>query len=257
MPAVIAAILFAVAFLLANIPGNPVVGPNARISCYTFGRHFVCSVEELVHGWPLPYLRHQGYYTPFGEGPSAWKVGDNAQFTPAALGANVVLLAVGTFVIGWLVRRRIQKEGWRFGISHMLLAVLCISVVMAYASSRYRLHQAQVAIIQRTHPDIRGPWEWQPFGPYWLRSITGPSYWNWGDCLVGADIAHSDEIAELPGRSAIKRLRIYTVKCDTMASLNDFHNLFAIHMSWVDFGYSNFYGDGKPEFWACLRLILK
>ncbi len=42
-----------------------------------------------------------------------------------------------------------------------------------------------------------------------------------------------------------------------MPSLNDFHNLFAIDMSWVDFGYSKFDGDGKPEFWSCLRVISK
>lgn len=252
-PAIIAAALLAAACLLANIPGNPVVGPSI-LSDGKYGPHFECGVESMVHGWPFAYLRHDGHHTPAGNGPSAWTPGENSRFTPAALAANVTLLTIITTALAWIVRRRIQAKGWRFEVIHLMLAIAAVSAITAGITARRRQHQAQVAWLQRGQRDILFA-EWQPFGPYWLRAITEPHYWSWGDRLVAAEIEHSDEIATLPGKAGIKVLRIITVRCDAMPPLDDFDNLVAIDMSLVNYDYANFAGDSDPEFWPCLSVI--
>ena len=241
------------AFLLANIPGNPVVGPDI-LSDGKYGPHFECGVESVIHGWPFTYLRHDGDYAQSGGGLSAWSVGDNVRFVLAPLLVNVALLVGGTFATGWIVRRRIQKHGWRFGIIHLMMAMLCVSAVVAFFVSRYRLHEAQIAHLRRGQQNINSA-EWQPFGLHWLRNITGPQYWQRGDRLVAGDVEHSDEISDLPGKNAIKVLRIFTVKCDAMPPLDEYDNLLAIDLFMVNYDYSDFEGDGDPDFWPCLHVI--
>lgn len=248
-----AAAVFAAAFLLANIPGDPVVGPNI-LSDGKYGPHFECGVESIVHGWPFSYLRHDGGHWPRRNGPSAWSVGGNAQFAVAPFTADLALLAVGTFAIGWIVRGRIRKHAWHFGIIHLMLTLLCGSAVLAFFTSRHR--PPQIAFLRRSQQNIAFA-DWQPFGPQWLRNITGPHYWEWGDRLVTVGLQHSNEISDLPGKSAIKVLQIYTVKCDAMPPLDNYDDLIAIDMCMVNYDYSNIDGDDDPEFWPCLRVIAK
>jgi hypothetical protein len=243
-PALGAGAVVAMALLLANIPGSPVVGPYI-LSDGKYGPHFECGFESMVHGWPFPFLRHNGDYTKSFDRPSPWRVGDNVRFTPWALAANSGLLFAGVIAVGWIVRRRIEKVGWRFGVIHVLLSIVCVAVVMAYMGSRYRIHEAQIAYLQRNGRSIDFA-EWAPMGPYWLRELTGPRYWEWGDRLVAMHVEYSDEIAELPGESAIKVLGISTIQGDAIPSLKDFDNLVAIDMCLV---------NRDPEFWPCLRVI--
>ena len=252
VPAISAATLFAVAFLLATIPGNPVVSPYVYPAESTARTLNVASSRWFTVGHYI-YLRHDGDYAQYGNGLSTWSFGDNVRFTLAPLLVNVALLVVGTFVIGWIVRRRLQKHGWRFGVIHLMMAMLCASIVVAFFVSRCRLHEAQIIHLRRGQQNINFA-EWQPFGPHWLRDITGPRFWQWGDRLVAADVEHSDEITDLPGKNAIKVLRIFTVKCDVMPSLDEYDNLLAIDMCMVNYDYSNFDGDGDPAFWPCLLI---
>jgi hypothetical protein len=229
-PAIGAGAVVATAFVLANVPGSPVVGPYI-LDDGKYGPHFECGFESMVHGWPFAYLRHDGDYTTSFDRPSPWRVGDNVHFAPLALAANIALLFAGVVATCWIVRRRIQNDGWRFGVMHLLLAMLCVSAVMAFITARYRVHLAQIAYLHRNQQSIEFA-EWAPMGPYWLREFTGPRYWKWGDRLVAVHVEHSDEIAPLPGKSAIKVLRIDSVHCRAMPSLQDFDSLMRWTYPW-------------------------
>lgn len=253
LPALLAATLFAAALLLANIPGNLVIGPDV-LRDDPYGAYFLCGVSEVAHGWPFTFLRHEGYAPPPGLVVSAWRIGEDPRFTSVAFIANLTLLAAGTWLIGTLVRRRIQNHGWRFGVIHVLVVMLCVSVIAAFMTSRYRTHQAQVARYERDGYRFSHT-ECQPFGPYWLRTITGPQCWQWGDLQVSAYLQHADEIAELPGKSKIKVLNIESIECRTMPSLDGYDDLLAINMGMANYGYANFDGDDDPPLLACLREI--
>ena len=254
IPGIAAASLFAAILLIANIPGSPMIGPDI-LSDGKYGPHFECGIQSMVHGWPFAFLEHDGHFTPWDDGPSAWIIGDSAQFALGAFAADIALLIAGTLAVGWAVRSRIQMSGWRFGLIHLLVAIGCASAVAAYIGSQYRLHQAQHAYLQRGGGQNFMLAESQPYGPYWLRRISGPDCWSWGDRLVAADIWTANEIADLPGKRAIKVLQIITVDCDAMPSLEAYENLLAIDMFMVNYDYSEFRGEGHPDFAPCLRVI--
>ncbi len=255
LPALIAATIFAAAFLLANIPGNLILGP-APLSDGPYGSFFFCGVSEVAHGWPMTVLRHDGDVTPPGMVISAWRIGDNVRFSPAALLVNLALLAAGTVLVGWLVGRRLRGRGWQFTLFDVLTVTLSVSLVAALAALRYRTHQAQVARCELAGSSFNYA-ERQPFGPYWLRNITGPQYWEWGDLQIAVDVVHSDEIAELPGKSTIKVLRIENVQVDAMPSLDGYDSLQAIHMGLANYASATYTGDGDPPLLPCLRQIAR
>lgn len=129
-----------------------------------------------------------------------------------------------------------------------------MSSATAFFSYRLHLHQEQVEYLQHVGQDI--DWaEWKPFGPHWLREITGPHMWNWGDRLIAVQVEHSDEIATLPGRDTVKVLRISTVRCDSMPSLAEYRELVAVDLSLANYDYTDFIGPGDPEFLPCVTVI--
>ena len=238
---------------LATFPGSPVVAPDIS-GGGKYGPHFECFVQAVAHGWPFRFLTHDGFYSA-GSGLSAWRIGENPTFQPGLLILDVVFLLFLSFLLGWCVYRHIQKHGWRFRMVHLMAVVVCVAAIAAFVSHRSRLHQSQIEQLRHSGYLNIDSAEWQPFGPHCLREWTGPNYWSWGDVLCAAEIEHSDEIAKLGGRESIRVLRITTVRCDAMPSLDDYHSLLAIDMFMVGYDYSNYEGDEDPEFWPCLHVI--
>lgn len=225
--AFVAAALFAAIFLLANIPGQPIVDVDLRGGWPpgSYGR-----IVSLVHGWPLIFLRHDAdCLVGYAAVPSAWRVGSNAQFTPMCLVANIAVLLVGILVTAKTVHWWLHKCRWQFRILDVIVATSIICVVAAYVSQRLRLHDAQVEwTALRIEGDPLEQTDWQPFGPYWLRSITGPRIWSWGDRLIAAEVQCSDEIGMLPGPHSIRVLKISSVNLDSMPSFEAYGRLVAI-----------------------------
>jgi hypothetical protein len=252
--AIITAGLFVSLFAIANIPGAPVVGPSI-LQDGKYGPHFQCNYQGLVHGWPLTFLIHEGHHRPTDYSLSPWRIGQISEFRPVLLLMNVAFLLLGSIVAGLLVQRHIQKHRWRFQLLHLMAATLVVAMVAAYLTHRSQVHRAQVRQMERAGAVNTDSAEWQPFGPYWLRSLTGAQYWHWADRLAAADIGHSDEIAELAGRTAIRVLRIQTVRCDAMPSLDDYDDLLAIDMFMVNYDYSDRNDNSEPELWPCLHVI--
>lgn len=208
----------------------------------------------MVHGWPLTFLIHRQDLPP-GYRPSAWRIGRILEFRPLYLMINIAVLLLGSVAMGRIVHRHIQQNRWRFRLIHLMAAMMCVSIGLAFIGYRFRIHRAQIALAaQGGHLFVI---DWQPFGPYWLRSLTGARYWSWGDLMVEADIDHSDEITNLPGKASIEVLDIFTVRPDTMPSLDDYHNLLAINMSQVNHDGLDSLGGRDPPFWPCLRVIAR
>jgi hypothetical protein len=124
LPALIAVVLLAVTFVLANVPGEPVIAPDI-LSNGQYGPHFECYAQSVVHGWPFSFLRHNPHYvTPYENSPSARRVGENAHLSPTALLLNVATFLFGALMIAWGINRRFQKHGWRFGVIHLMALTL-------------------------------------------------------------------------------------------------------------------------------------
>ena len=253
MPAICVAAYFGMIFLIANIPGSPVIGPSI-LSGGKYGPGFGCDFETIIHGWPLTCLQHEWDYAQSTDNFSPWDFGVKPQIFVVPLLINITLLISMMFTVGWVVHRRTRKNGRWIKISDIILVLLCLVIAWKFYVTRSRLHDDQIAFIS---PNIENTdhAEWQPFGPYWLRLMTGPEYWEWGDLLAAVDVWHSNDISRFPGKNSIKVLRIWTVKCDAMPALDQYDNLLAIDMSMVNYDYSTFEGDGDPDFWPCLQVI--
>jgi hypothetical protein len=242
----IVAILFAAVLLFANLPGNPLVGPSI-LSTGKYGNHFECYERSVVHGWPFTYLQHDGYFHPVTRDLSAWRVGDNVDFEPGLAVLNLVSIAIATCALFVFLRRRLTTHGWRFSVSHLLLAVLCVAVGAAFIRQRYALHQAQLAHLARLKVNPTHA-EWHVSGPYWLREISGSRPWEWGDRLAGIDLQDSHQMANLPGKSSIKVVRLVGSGSGQMPSLEEFRELEA-----VDLCFAGLYPDPT----RCLRSIAR
>ena len=243
--AALSAILVAAVFAFANIPGKPVLRPNVLLD-HKYRLPFECETRLVQRGWPLVFLEHHGHYAPGADGPSAWRTGVISEIHPGFLCVNLVFATLGILGTGWFVRHRIRKYGWRFGMIHLLLAVFCVSMICAFVAHRFHVHCAQLAHLAHTKSNGFRYEEWQPFGPYWLRELTGPQFWAWGDTLISARINHSyDEIAALPGKSGIKVLRIQSPYSGAMPSLEDYDNLIAVDLTMPRVDDSNPGGDSS------------
>lgn len=231
--AVLASSLFAAAFALANIPGNVVLRPDVlHDDKYLPPFHFK---GLLVHGWPFVFLEHHGCPASGGNGPSAWRIGGICKMRPTILCANFALLILGTLGTYRFGHRHIQQHGCRFGMGALLAVILCVSAVCAFLGHRSRVHSAQVDYLTRVPRTGFLPYEeWQPFGPMWLRRLTGPRFWSWGDTLVSADLGSYEEVDLLPGKGSIQVLRIRSSHSDAMPSLEDYKSLIAIELMPAD-----------------------
>lgn len=128
--AFIGAALVAAIFLLANVPGQPIVDVDL-VGDGAFG--FDCYIQSVVQEWPLSFLLHDGHYPgSYKNGLSAWRVGRNAQLTPTALVANTAILLIGTVAIARTVHRRLQRHHWRIRIVDLIVATFVICVVAAF-----------------------------------------------------------------------------------------------------------------------------
>lgn len=120
-------------------------------------------------------------------------------------------------------------------MSHLLLVICAVSVCGAYLNYRVRAHQVQIRFLKQQQNYLEHA-VWHPFGPNWLRTLTGPGYWEWGDLLAEAYINEEDDIRKLPGKGSIKALRFSPGDWTAMPNLDDFDQLIAIDlfMSRVD-----------------------
>jgi hypothetical protein len=250
--AIAIAALVASGLLLANLAGNPVENP-AILANDKYGPHFNCSMESVVHGWPFSYLRHAGQAGAANR-LSAWRVGGGVHFTTTAFVANLAAAAAGTAGAYWVVRRRIQAFGWRFRLVDLLATFAFLSIVLALAASRLHVHQSQVAYLQRYNQSVEFA-EWEPFGPHWLRSKTGSQYWEWGDRLIGVDCLLPDDLKDLPGKSAVKVLRVFALEPDKMHCLAEFDNLLALDLCFVSYDRSDRADNRRGALWRCLQAV--
>ena len=247
--AIVAACVFVIAFVLTNVPGNPVIGPPEIVTDGKYGPHFECGVESMLHGWPFTHLKHDGWIEATFRGCSAWEIGDNPKFFAGALAANIAVWLISGAIAYWLIRGRVSQHGWRFGLRHLLLAICSLSTIGAYINYRLRVHRAQVQLL-RQHNQTTADADWQPFGPLWLRSLTGPRYWNWGDQLVAVYVHHPDEIRDVPGKRSIKVLKLTGCNLADFPDLDEFANLVAVDNC---FGYAK----NETEMREFLRAIAK
>ena len=118
----------------------------------------------------------------------------------------------------------------------------------SYINYRLRVHRAQVRIL--THDQITAYADWQPFGPHWLRSITGARYWDWGDQLVSFYVHDAGELRELPGKHSIKVLKLTGCDLAEFPDLDGFDKLVA-----VDNCFNA--AQDEQEMQLCLRAIAK
>lgn len=146
-------------------------------------------------------------------------------------------------MLGWLTQRHITKYNFRFGLSHIAVLLLAIGCVLGYGTYRYRLQQAQLDITFPSGDTEEAAYlEWAPFGPFWLRSLTGDKFWRWGDRLLAAEPHGFQEIETFPGKSTILVLRPNAINLDEPPSFKGYHRLLAI-----DLRHTHHIGFGPPD----------
>lgn len=146
-------------------------------------------------------------------------------------------------MLGWLTQRHITKYNFRFGLSHIAVLLLAIGCVLGYGTYRYRLQQAQLDITFPSGDTEEAAYlEWAPFGPFWLRSLTGDKFWSWGDRLLAAEPHGFQEIETFPGKSTILVLRPNAINLDEPPSFKGYHRLLAI-----DLRHTHHIGFGPPD----------
>jgi hypothetical protein len=200
-----------------------------------YGPHFECEIDRFDYGWPLTFLTRNAH----------------ARFQPFHLAADLGIILLATVAVTWLLSGLVRGQ---VTIKGLLVSMALLALPFSSALQRWRIHQAQVAYLKAIGTTV--DWEaWQPFGPKWLRSLTGDRLLSWGDHLVTVDVDHSDSISEIPGKRNIKVLRIAEVRPDAMPSLDQFRHLIAIDMAQVNFDSSAIEGDDEAEFRRCLQPI--
>lgn len=240
IPAFAAAVLFALWMLQANVPGNVVIGTGSSEHWDHFNPLCHTASQAVVHGWPGTFLRHRGQHLLWkpgddriyvlGDHISAWRVGEHPEFSLIPLLVNVAVLIGGTLVVFWLVRRWIARRGYRFGIQDLLVAMIGIALVVGWASQRYRMHRAQLEYMRTQElPDYHVTWE--SLAPLWLCNLTGSEAWSWGDRLVYVH-PWPHQLASVPGKSAIKVVRLTSLHRRSIEALPEFN-----HLRVLDFSY--------------------
>ncbi|WDI42394.1 hypothetical protein [Bremerella sp. P1] len=236
-----------------NVPGEPVLVPQI-LDGGLGAPHYFFYEQNVVHGWPLRFLQHLGQpvsKSHWGEPLSPWGIGGDPEVTWWKLTANMVAIVLGSLLLGWLVNRHIKKYGYRFTLGNVALFLLAISCVLGYGTYRYRLQQDQLRVI--VPPGIATETlylEWEPFGPYWLRSLTGEKFWEWGDRLMAIEPLHSEDIESFPGKSTVVVMRPRKIDFDDPPSFEGYHRLKAIELYFAE-------PDGELDSKAEMKLLLR
>lgn len=243
---VVAVFAFAIGVFL-NLPGEPIIGPSI-LSNGKYGPHFECYPQHVAHGWPLRFVKHLGppaVPANWGKPLSPWGIGISAEYAWGKLAANMALIVLVSFLLGWLANRHVTKYGYRFGLANLALLLLVVACVLGYGTYRYRLQPAQLqAIASEDVHESTTYLEWEPFGPYWLRSLTGDKLWQWGDRLVAIEPVNSADIDAFPGKSSVKVIRLEEFNLDHPPRLADYPNLigldaYFVHFTWDSPEYDN------------------
>lgn len=241
---VVTVLAFAVGVFL-NVPGEPIIGPDI-LDIGKYGPHFECYPQYVAHGWPFRFLKHLGppsVAANWGKPLSPWGIGVSPEVHWWKLTANIAIVLFSSLLLGWLAKRHLTKYGYGFGLANVGLLLLLIGCVLGYGTYRYRLQQAQLRVISSAiNSEEATSLEWEPFGPYWLRSLTGNKFWNWGDRLVAIYAEHVDDIETFPGRSTIKVLRLGDINLDEPPSLAGYTRLAALDLTW-----SSHFSDEPPD----------
>lgn len=204
----------------------------------------------MAHGWPFHFLTHEeppDLTAVVNEKISPWSVGDTPEVDGWKLAANVAIVLSGSLLLGWLAHRHQAKHGFRFTLGNLAVLMLLLGCVMGYGTYRYRLHQAQLAAID-TPGAYASVLEWQPFGPYWLRLLTGDQAWSWGDLLVSIDPVHSRDIDSFPGKHSIQVISPQQIDYDDLPAFADYPNLKGLNFGFVDFKGETAYDDNGNLF---------
>ncbi len=246
--------LVAVIGIYLNLPGQPHIAPDI-LGYGKYGPHFEPFCYEVRHGWPLVFLTHEGMFAKGIVDISAWKIGEVLHFRPGFLALNVLFLLVITSTSGWLAHRHIQKYGWGFGLHQMILAMLILCCIAAFATHRYRTNQQQHRFLASVG-DYPLSGDWRPFDPLRLRWLTGLRPWDWGDELIYVIVNHSNQLRHLPGKSSIEAIWLDHTHYDDMDILHEFENLKAIDICLgAHSGTQHLNEDGEPAIWPLLRMF--
>ncbi|WP_158261345.1 MULTISPECIES: hypothetical protein [Pirellulaceae] len=239
MAIVVAVMAFAMGVFL-NVPGEPIVGPGI-LNNGKYGPHFECYTQYVAHGWPWRFLKHLGppsVAANWGKPLSPWIIGVSPEVDGWKLSANIATVIMGSLLIGWLVHRHLTKYRYRFGLANVAMLLLAIACVLGYGTYSYRLQQDQLRALVSEDVDTSSSFfEWEPFGPYWLRSLTGNKFWSWGDRLVVIEPWKSADIDAFPGKSSVKVIRLSEFNLDHPPRLADYPNLvgldaYAVYFTW-------------------------
>ena len=184
--------------LVANIPGEPEIGPQL-LARGQFGPRLFCFTRSMVHGFPWTYFRSDPVPAKGFSLTIPWNAGPNPEFRFGPLLGNVVVFGMIAAAVGWYTNRWIRTLRYRFGLIHLLVAVALVAGIAGYAKYRHRLHEAHWQVGQSRWVfggiETRGI---QPFGPLWLRHLTGEEYWNWGDLIVSPNFPGPDAMIAFP-----------------------------------------------------------
>lgn len=218
--------------LVANIPGEPDVGPNL-LGRGQFGPRLYCDTRSMVHGFPWTYFRSDPVPATTFTPTVPWIPGPNPELNLAPLLGNLAVFGLIAVAVGWYTNRWIRTLRYRFGLVHLLVVVALVAGLAGYAKYRHRLHEAhwQVGKSRWVFGGIetRGI---QPFGPLWLRHLTGEEYWNWGDLIVSPNFPGPDAMIAFPGKGSVKSLSLPWVDSTMLDQLQDFPNLEVLSLSW-------------------------
>ncbi|MFN3151704.1 hypothetical protein [Bremerella sp.] len=246
--AIAAAVLALAIGIFLNLPGEPIVGPGI-LDNGKYGPHFECYPQYIAHGWPLRFLKHLGPPsdpTNWGKPLSPWSIGVSPRVEWPKLVANIMIVLVGSLLLGWLVQRHITKYGYRFGLGNLAMLLLVIACVLGYGTYRYRLQQAQLrAMLTEDIHQSTTYREWEPFGPYWLRSITGDKLWSWGDRMIAVEYVNSPTIDSFPGKSSVKVIRLEEFNLDDPPNLAAYPNLVGLDAWFVHFTWASWTDENR------------
>lgn len=257
---VFAVVAFAIGVFL-NLPGEPIIGPGI-LDNGKYGPHFECYPQHVAHGWPWRFLKHLGPPSEpanWGKPLSPWGIGVSPEVDWWKLTGNIATVILGPLLIGWLVHCRLMKYGYRFTLVNVGLLLLVIGCVLGYGTYRYRLQQDQLRALVPEDVDTSFTFiEWEPFGPYWLRSLTGDKVWSWGDRMIAIETQDSEGIESFPGTSTVKVLRPGAINLDEPPSLAGYTRLTALDLTMTShIGYGPPDDDGDVNLVPLMQEIAK